>query len=89
MIDDLLSELAANGQVRFYVRVQPSAPISMIQSRHTDGSLKISIAAAPENNKANLALIRLLADKFRVHRQNVRIVTGTLSRQKLVEITTA
>lgn len=88
MIDDLLTELAANGQVRFYVRVQPGAPISMIQSRHTDGSLKISIAAAAENNKANLALIRLLADKFSVHRQSVRIVTGTLSRQKLIEVTT-
>lgn len=52
----------------------------------TDGTLKIKLQSAPEDGKANKELIKLLSDFFEVKEQNVIILSGKTSRQKLIEI---
>lgn len=48
-----------------------------------DVVLTVNVKAKPENNKANLAVIKLLEDYFD---RQVRIVSGLKSRKKIIEI---
>jgi uncharacterized protein (TIGR00251 family) len=71
--------------VRIAVYVQPGASRTMSAGKHGD-ALKIRIAAKPVDNAANLALIEFIADTLGIARRQVRVVAGTSSRHKLVEI---
>lgn len=71
--------------VRFQVRLQPRASRDEIAGAH-GGALKIRVQAPPVDGAANDALIALLAVRFAVPRRDVRIVSGTTSRTKRVEI---
>ena len=51
-----------------------------------DNSYKIKVTAAAENNKANLAIINLLAKYFKVKKSQIILITGSKSRQKVFEI---
>lgn len=53
-----------------------------------DGSvhLKARVSAAPEDGKANAALVKLLGDTLGVARSAIRIVSGQTSRLKRVAI---
>lgn len=44
------------------------------------------MTAPPVDGKANKALIKLLADEFRIPKSGIRIVQGETSRDKLVEL---
>jgi uncharacterized protein (TIGR00251 family) len=46
-------------------------------------SLIVKIKAKPENNEANIAVIKLLSEYFK---KKVRIVHGHKSRNKIIEI---
>ncbi|MBI4176762.1 MAG: DUF167 domain-containing protein [Candidatus Aenigmarchaeota archaeon] len=52
-----------------------------------ESSIIIGVISAPENNKANIEIIKRLARHFKLPHQNVRIIRGLKSRKKLVEIT--
>jgi len=67
------------------VRVIPRAKSNRIQELGAD-NFKIHITAPAEDNKANQALIELLAGHFKVRRNQVLIVRGEKSRNKTVEI---
>lgn len=54
-----------------------------------DGTLKIRLQAPPVEGKANIALLRFLADRLQVPKSAVRLTHGRASRRKLVEIGTA
>jgi uncharacterized protein YggU (UPF0235/DUF167 family) len=51
--------------------------------------LKARVAAAPENGKANAALIALIANALDIGTSKVRIVSGMSSRTKTIEIEAA
>lgn len=69
------------------VRVSPSARGDGrgVVSRHGTG-WKVRVAAVPEAGKANEALVRLLAERLRLPRRNVKIVSGHTGRDKTVEL---
>jgi uncharacterized protein (TIGR00251 family) len=71
--------------MRLHVRVIPNASKSEIISRD-GGEWKIKIQAPPEDDKANGALIQLLAKHFKVPKNSIQIVVGKKSRQKIIEI---
>ena len=71
---------------RLTLRVSPGATRPGIVGRHGAG-WKVRVAAAPEDGKANAAVIRLLADTVGVPARDVAIVTGHASRDKTVELT--
>lgn len=48
---------------------------------------KVRVAAAPEDGKANDALVRLLAETLGVASRDVEIVSGLSSRDKIVALT--
>ena len=80
-------EIAAGERgVSFYVRVQPRASRDDIEGEYAD-ALKIRLTAPPVDDRANEALVRLLAERLDVPRAAVRIVAGEKSRRKRVVVT--
>lgn len=55
----------------------------------TGDDYTVRVKALPKEGKANEAVIKLLAEYFRVTRSSVRITCGLSSRNKIVEIRTA
>lgn len=47
---------------------------------------KVFITAQPENNRANRALIKLLAEYFDVSQSKINIVSGLTSKSKIIDI---
>lgn len=68
------------------VKVTPRAPRSEVAGTMADGTLKVKIAAPPEQGRANEELCRLLAGHYRVDRNAVRVVSGHTASLKLVRI---
>ena len=56
-----------------------------IVGRHGD-AWKLRVRAAPENGRANDAVLELLAHTLAVPRANVTLVSGGGSRNKIVEL---
>ena len=66
--------------VRLAVKVTPRAAQSAVQGIEVDSRgqayLAVRVAAAPDSGKANAALIRLLAKRWRLPASTVRLVAG-------------
>ena len=74
-----LSETAEG--LRLLVRVAPRSGRNEIGAVHI-GRLVVRVTAAPEDNKANEALIKLLAKTWRIPASSVKIVSGHTARDK-------
>ena len=74
--------------LRLQIRLQPRAARNRIVGMHGN-ALKVQVHAAPVEGAANAALVELLAETFDVPRRAIRILQGTASRSKVVEIDTA
>ena len=76
--------------VRFPVRLTPKGGRNAIEGWRTDDSgkrvLKARVAVPPEDGKANAALVALIADALGIGKSRVRIVAGSTSRIKTVEV---
>lgn len=68
------------------VKVIPRSARSEVAGEMPDGTLKVRIAAPPENGKANEALCAFLAEHYGVSRGAVTVVSGRSSALKLVRI---
>lgn len=71
------------------VKVTPKAKLETIKKeKAADGSdlYKIYVTAAPENGKANDAVIKLLAKALGVAKSSLTITHGHTSREKTIKI---
>jgi uncharacterized protein (TIGR00251 family) len=71
------------GKLEIYV--QPRASKTEIVGMH-GSALKIRLAAPPVDGAANQAVIEFIADRLKVSKGTVRIVSGASSRRKLIEV---
>lgn len=71
---------------RLRLRVSPGAARSAVVGRHGEG-WKVRVAAAPERGRANDELVELLSETLALPRSSVRVVSGSASRDKIVELT--
>ena len=76
----------AKGGAAFAIRVVPKSSKTEIAGIMDDGALKIRLTAPAVDGKANQALIEFLADLFDVKRDQIEIVVGLTSREKLVSV---
>ncbi|MGH9852649.1 MAG: DUF167 domain-containing protein, partial [Blastocatellia bacterium] len=76
---------AKDDGISFAVRVQPRASKSGVVGE-LDGALKVRLAAPPVDGEANEELIRLLATLFAVPRQQITLISGQTSKNKLVRV---
>jgi hypothetical protein len=67
------------------LHVQPGAKQTTIAGLHGD-ALKIRLAAPPVEGRANEALLRFIADVFKVPLRDVELKQGEQSRHKCVEV---
>jgi uncharacterized protein (TIGR00251 family) len=88
-MEHLINQLRQNGTLTLSLSIRPSAQTTAWKSRLADGTWKISVAAPPEDGKANEALVRFLADYFDVPRSNVEVLSGQTGRRKTVRIVRA
>lgn len=66
------------------IKIKPSSNRESIE-KISDREYKIELKEPPENNKANIRLINLLAKEFKVPARNIRI-KNPKSRNKIVEL---
>jgi uncharacterized protein len=71
---------------RLRLRVVPGARRSALVGRHGD-AWKVRVTAPPERGAANEAVLELLAEALGVSANEVRLVSGHGSRDKIVELT--
>ena len=71
--------------VLLHVRVQPKARANAVKGWH-GAALRVSVTAAPEDGKANRAVIELLAETFDVAPSSIDLVRGAASRDKLFRL---
>ena len=77
--------LTAAGGATLSLHVQPGAKKSECAGLHGE-ALKIRLAAPPVDGKANEALLRFLAQRLAIPRQQINLKSGQTSRQKVIEI---
>ena len=80
-----IRESLNNGTVIFSVRVQPRCSKDEI-SGEMAGALRVRLRAPALENRANEALIELLAQLLKTPKSAVRILSGDRSRVKRIQI---
>lgn len=85
-IENLKNTLIKDKKLFLSVRIRTNAERSELTGHLADGSLKINLAAPAVDNKANQALLKLLAQAFSVNIKAISIISGQTSRLKLVKI---
>ena len=63
------------------VRAKPGAKRDALVDEH-DGALIVSVTAAPEDGKANEAIVRVLSRDLNVRKSAITLVAGATSRSK-------
>jgi uncharacterized protein len=71
---------------RLRLRVSPGAGRAHVVGRHGD-AWKVRVTAAPEQGRANEAVLRLLSEVLALPRDAFALVSGHAARDKIVELT--
>lgn len=73
------------------IRVTPKAGRQRVEGMVADASgqlaIKITVTAAPENGKANKAVIAFLARTWKIPKSHISLQAGLTSRNKILKIT--
>jgi uncharacterized protein len=68
------------------IHVQPGAGRTEVVGRYGD-ALRLRVAAPPTGNRANDAVVELVAKEFNLKRAAVSVISGASSRQKRLRLT--
>ncbi|MEK7459979.1 MAG: DUF167 domain-containing protein [Patescibacteria group bacterium] len=71
--------------MRFFIQVKPKSSIARIEQKN-EKELTVWVREAPEDGKANNAVVRSVAEHFDVAPSRVKILRGASGRKKVVEI---
>ncbi|MBL8710589.1 MAG: DUF167 domain-containing protein [Rhodospirillaceae bacterium] len=78
------------GGIRLRLRIQPKSrregPQGVVALPEGGLALKFGVNAAPEDGKANAAIIALLARRLKVAKAAISVAAGAKDRRKLVDI---
>ncbi|MDP2916601.1 MAG: DUF167 domain-containing protein [Dehalococcoidia bacterium] len=75
----------AEEETRITVKVNPNSPKNEVTG-FAEGVLRVKIAAPPLRDKANKELVAFLSERLGLPKDNVSILKGHTSRNKLVAI---
>lgn len=70
--------------MRISVKTKTNASADKVEK--TDSGFAVFVTKSPERGKANLAVIKILADYFNMPPSNLHIISGFTSKNKLIEI---
>ena len=81
---------ALEGGVRLALKVTPRAARSAVdgiaQDARGQAYLAVRVTAAPDGGKANAAVIKLLARRWRLPARDLRLVSGASARRKVLQV---
>ncbi len=66
------------------LKVTPRARSEGIESMNAAGELVVKVRVAPEDGKANDAIIALISEAFGIPKSRLSIARGALSRHKII-----
>lgn len=69
-----------------HVKVIPRAQRSEVMGEMADGTLKVRVAAVPEEGRANEELCRVLAAHFGLRAGAVEVIAGRTGTRKTVRV---
>lgn len=75
-----------DGGILLPVQAHPKAKRDAITGIHS-GRLKVSITQAPEQGKANTAIIQLLSQSLGLKKSQFELQSGATSREKVLRVT--
>jgi len=70
---------------RLRIRVSPGARTTELVGRQGE-AWKVRVAAPPDRGRANHAVLKLLADRLRIGRDELTLVSGASGKDKVVEL---
>lgn len=71
--------------MKFVVEAKPNAHKNTVEML-APGRYRICVTIPPDDNKANLAIIKLLAKFLDLAPSKLKIIRGQTSRKKIIEI---
>lgn len=71
--------------MKIVVRAKPGAKENAVE-KIGEAEFKVSVTAPPVQGRANLAIVKLLSEYFKVSLSQVHLVSGFSSKQKVFEI---
>ena len=71
--------------MKIFVKVKAKAKQELVE-KIDENHFKVLVKAPAQEGKANQAIIKILAEYFKVSQSQIRIVSGLSSNQKVVEI---
>ncbi len=86
MLEKYQQTLTDKGEVYLRIKARPGAPKTEFKAVMDDETIKIDVAAAPENGRANEELISFLAKELGVGKKDVKVLSGAADRLKLIKI---
>jgi uncharacterized protein (TIGR00251 family) len=71
--------------MKIFVKVKPRAKNDSL-IKINENNFLVSVKAIPEKGKANEAVINLLAQYFKISKNNIKIISGLSSKNKIIEV---
>ena len=71
--------------MKIFVKVKPRTKNESL-IKINENNFLVSVKAIPEKGKANEAVINLLAQYFKISKNNIKIISGLSSKNKIIEI---
>jgi uncharacterized protein (TIGR00251 family) len=68
------------------VRLSPKSQKGLVVGWMDDGALKVKVLAAPEAGRANIELLRVVAEHLRIPVRHVSLESGSSSTTKILKI---
>jgi uncharacterized protein (TIGR00251 family) len=70
--------------MKINIKVVPNSKVPKIKQEIN--GLKVYVNAPPEDGKANEAVIKALADYFKIKTSQINVLSGHTGRNKIIEI---
>lgn len=71
--------------MKIFIRVKSGSNEEKVM-KISDTNFKVLVREPPEKGRANRAVIRALADYFNANQSNIKIISGSTSKIKIIEI---
>lgn len=81
---EMTNSTSHNPKIYLNLTIIPNAKKNEVIGFIEDKSLKIKISSPPENNKANKELIKFLAKKLKISKNQIQIIKGKKSKKKTI-----
>ena len=87
MLTTYKEKLNNEGAITLQIKAIPKSSKCEIKEIMANGTIKIKVTNPPENGKANIQIIEILSKEFNTAKQNIQIISGHSTGQKLIKIT--